>query len=671
MPTYQLTSPDGQTYRVTAPEGADENRVMEYFQSQIGQQINVEPKRDFSDAESFGRGALQGATFGFSDEIAGVATGAYDALTGGDFTESYNETVEGIRKANKQAREANPYSYLGGEVGSAFFVPGGLARVGIKGATAAANAGLKARSLAAAKEGAAYGAAFGAGHAEGGLQERAAGAGMGALTGAAVGGVLPGTVDAFSAAWRGGTGLMRALKNPERMAREKVAQALSRDFSASGQVLTPTQAIERASDKLSLQRNRNHLGLSASGRENSATRTHADQNILLADIGGENTRNLLRSANNQNSPAAQTLKQRLDHRQHFQFKRLSDDLAMALGDGRKAAETADQLIELATSQSKPLFDAAFRKDVPDTPALREMLQRPAIRRLVDLAKERALNEGRDYSQESALRVLHNVKIEIDHQIGNVRRGLVDTKSNWDIRTLVKLKNDLKKSIKVPEYHQALKAYSGPAALKNAIEEGFDDALKMPVSELRKKLSGMARDEAEGFRMGASQAIVKKIDTGNFNRDRTQSLFQTPDMQNRLGALIPSNAARRRFQRAVLLEGRFVRTRAAAQGNSTTAKQLTTGQESMQPVQDAAAVAQLALGKFTPAMQAASRYTSRALGMTPEVADRVIRELMATGGQQNLVAWRKLLARAERDPHIRASRTQKINAVLASQGIATD
>jgi hypothetical protein len=655
----EVEAPDGSI--VEFPDGTPQDVMAKAMQSRFGGQN----ARKFSPLESAGRGALQGLTLGFSDEIAGAASGAYDALTGGNFSDGYNETVEGIRAANKQAREANPWSYLGGEVGSAFLVPGAAARLGIRGATTAAKAGLGTRFLAAAKEGAIYGAAFGAGHAEGGFPERAVGAGVGAATGAAVGGVLPGAVDAVSAVGRGVSVPLRALVgNRERMAQEKVGQALVRDFSGSGQG-NPLQDLVRASGKLSQQ----SLRVRPVGQRiaNPGTRTRADEHVMLADIGGENTRNLLRNATNQNSPNAQVLNQRLNKRQHFQYKRLSDDLAMSLGDGRKAIETADQLVDLARAQSKPLFDAAFKKEVPATEKIKEVLQRPAIKRLVNLARERAENEGRDLSKETALRTLHNVKVEIDHQISNVKRGVLDSKQSWDLRTLVKLKNDLKKSIDVPEYQQALKVYSGQAALKNAIEDGADEALKMPVAEMRKKLAKMSKDEVDAYRLGASQAIMDKIKKGNFNRDRTKSTFLTPDMDERLAALIPSQRARRRFQRAVILEARFNRTRAAAQGNSTTAKQLTTGQESMQPVSDAAAVAQLALGRLTPVMQAASRYASQVMGMTPEVADRVIHMMMQNSGDAGLAAFRKMLVRAERQPQARAELAQRLNVMLQSQG----
>lgn len=95
--------------------------------------------------ESAGRGALQGATMGFGDEIYG----AYKGLTDGDLTDLYDETErDAVRANNEKAQKANPWSYGAGELGGGVataFVPGaGLAgqaakagMTGFKGAMAA------------------------------------------------------------------------------------------------------------------------------------------------------------------------------------------------------------------------------------------------------------------------------------------------------------------------------------------------------------------------------------------------------------------------------------------------------------------------------------------------------------------------------------------------------
>lgn len=99
--------------------------------------------------ESFGRGALQGATLGYQDEIAG----GLDYLRSGFEPGAYSKGRDEARAANDAARQANPVTYgagdLAGGVATAF-VPGlGIA----KGATAAARIGKAALTGAAAGAG--------------------------------------------------------------------------------------------------------------------------------------------------------------------------------------------------------------------------------------------------------------------------------------------------------------------------------------------------------------------------------------------------------------------------------------------------------------------------------------------------------------------------------------
>ena len=184
MARYQITGPDGKNYEINAPEDASEHDVLAFMQQEIS---NPQPP-DVSQAESLGRGAVQGVTFGFGDEIYGAAKGAYDKVIGsGDFSGTYAKERDAVRTANDRAQEANPTSYFAGELGGGVALPFGFARAGVKGAQLA-NAGLKARSMAAAKEGAVYGAAYGLGNGEGDVGDQALSTIGGAIGGGAVGG---------------------------------------------------------------------------------------------------------------------------------------------------------------------------------------------------------------------------------------------------------------------------------------------------------------------------------------------------------------------------------------------------------------------------------------------------------------------------------------------------
>lgn len=106
--------------------------------------------------EAAGRGALQGATFGFGDEAIGGVTGALDALSGPEtFGDAYRRNRDESRASNALSKEAHPYAYGAGQVG------GGLA-----GALATGGTGAGAGLLGRLGIGAALGAANGLGSSE-------------------------------------------------------------------------------------------------------------------------------------------------------------------------------------------------------------------------------------------------------------------------------------------------------------------------------------------------------------------------------------------------------------------------------------------------------------------------------------------------------------------------
>lgn len=101
----------------------------------------VEP--EISELESAGRGALQSASLGFSDEITGGIEALWEAAKGDSrtFGELYKQFRDESRANNDKAQEANPNAYLAGQAAGAIgtaFVPGlNIA----KGASLATNVG--------------------------------------------------------------------------------------------------------------------------------------------------------------------------------------------------------------------------------------------------------------------------------------------------------------------------------------------------------------------------------------------------------------------------------------------------------------------------------------------------------------------------------------------------
>jgi hypothetical protein len=147
-----------------------------------------------STLSAFGRGAAQGATLGFGDEIQGALQAVLPPPGGdprgyfGGMVERYRSERDAARGADRRAQQAHGAAYVAGSVvGSA---PAAIATGGMGGA--AQGAGLGARVLAGARAAAPMGAVYGAGTSEadslGGLAFDTAVGGAGA---AALGGGLP------------------------------------------------------------------------------------------------------------------------------------------------------------------------------------------------------------------------------------------------------------------------------------------------------------------------------------------------------------------------------------------------------------------------------------------------------------------------------------------------
>lgn len=613
------------------PSGTDAATIQQVISGNQAQTFEpAQPK--MGAIEAAGRGALQGISFGLSDEAYGAIKGAGKAIQGGSFNDAYNENVELARAANRRAAQDNPLYYYGGEIGSAALIPGGAFGAAAKGAS------LAARTKAGAKAGLMFGGLYGFGKGEGGLENRAVSAATGAATGAAFGAALPAAGDVVSAAAQRVARPIKAMANPKAVAREKFGEALMRDRAVTQ---TTGNEIGRLQRQLA-----------------EANRLSGDADpAFIADMGAENTRNLLRTAANMPSRSAEVLRKKLDLRQSYAPNRIERSLSRSMmgGNNKRYYETVDDLIAGARDTSKPYYDQAFsQKSVTPSAGFSEVLNRPWMKRVKELAEESMQNEGVDPSSLRPVEMYHRIKLALDHAIGQSKRGIQDSKSAWDTRTLVRLKKDFLRELEgaVPAYKEARVRYSGPAALRSAADDGFELALKEAPELLQRRLQSMGMDERNAFRIGAMQSLRDKMMTGHRLRDRVRSMFGSPDIQKRLEILMPSSAARRDFQKSLIMEAKMAATRQAVQGGSSTARQLAQAEEAGQPLRAAQAAAGAFSGKLEPLVTSISRGLQRFSGITPHVADEIIKTAMSSSGKEGLMALERAMKAAERSPQAR-------------------
>lgn len=215
---------------------------------QIDLSVFDEPKT--STLESGLRGAFQGATLGFADEITGgveaLGKGVFGSDKLSDLVSNYEKYRDESRQAYKEAEETNPSAYLAGEVGGGIatsIAPIGLAVKGAgtlaKGASALGKLG--ATSSGAALSGAGLGAVQGAGMSEAdNLKDLGTDVGISATAGGVFGAAGVPVSRAVSKGFSAAKGGLKSLS-------KKITGLSDEAFE---EILTNPQAIESASGNM-------------------------------------------------------------------------------------------------------------------------------------------------------------------------------------------------------------------------------------------------------------------------------------------------------------------------------------------------------------------------------------------------------------------------------------
>lgn len=501
---------------------------------------------------------LQGATFGFSDELGAAKDAAFGQGT-------YSENLRDRALSRAQYERANPVQAFGAEMGGAAgmaLVPGlGAYRAATAPAIAARLGPNAARYIGSAAGGAVSGAVTGAGTAPEG--ERMQGAVRGGVTGAIAGPAVTGT---FQAAGKAG-GLVRDVTagmpvaqrvgqaaavvtggtaNFEERAREKLLQAFNRDrmspqdIAYAGQILgdKPETLVERAGG-------RNVLGLA-----DVATKYPGAARAMAGELA--------------------------DERMGGQLSRISDDLGKAFRVQGDPMALAQSFSAKRSAEARPLYEKAYQEGAAlADPRINEYMALPAFQRAYGVARRLAKYDGvelpadpRKVSQFD-LRTLDYVKRGLDDvlytgkvkgSIGGTERTKILEAQQGFLGTLDEL---------VPTYQQARAAWAGPTAMKEALEAGAD-ITKMSASQLQQTIGRMAPAEMEQFKIGALGAIRENMRKASDGRDLVKQVYGSPDKRDILRALVGED-------QFADLEQRFMREKAirrtddTIRGNSKTAE----------------------------------------------------------------------------------------------------
>jgi hypothetical protein len=243
---FSVKLPDGTVVK-NIPDGTTKEQIRQKFEP-LGYSFEVK-KTEPSKKESAIRGAAQGATMGYADEAAGAIKALRAPFSDKTLEELYQEGRDESRAKYKAAEEANPSTYLAGEIGGGLatsVMPAGMA---LRGAKALTTAGKLKNIGKGMGVGAGIGGVSGAGYSEGETAgDIASDASTSALAGAVLAPVAQGVVGV------GKYGFNRlAGKQPVQAAEKEVSRLLT------------SQDIEGASDTIPIMTASNNPSLLQQG----------------------------------------------------------------------------------------------------------------------------------------------------------------------------------------------------------------------------------------------------------------------------------------------------------------------------------------------------------------------------------------------------------------------
>lgn len=249
----------------------------------------------------------------------------------------------------------------------------------------------------------------------------------------------------------------------------------------------------------------------------------------LADVG-PNTRAYLDAANTIPGPGKKEAQDFLRERDKGMLSRLTSDLQVAFGSKAAFFDEFNALKKARSDLGGALYDRALKKDVPVTPELVKLMERPSVqdayKRAVNLAQEQGvklpdvmIDKGRLVTADGNpvtninSTFLHFIKMGLDDVVFTGKSptsGIGTTQLNAVKDTRSAFLNQLDAAN--PTYKNARRVWASDTAVMDAMEEGrsvFNKSAK-DVDVLINDMKTMTRSELEGLRLGVMQNLLDRM-----------------------------------------------------------------------------------------------------------------------------------------------------------------
>ena len=321
------------------------------------------------------------------------------------------------------------------------------------------------------------------------------------------------------------------------------------------------------------------------------------QPVVAADIGGDATRRLARTASNLSDEAGQTLSGVVNKRFETQGPRITEFLN-DLGAGN-SVRTLDNLQEQASAALKPLYKRAYTEgDRPLwTPELERLAGSPdvlsAMKSAVETGKSRAItdgygafNPGVKISDDGLVTFMQGkngapaypnlqywdyVKRELDDAAKAAgRAGRTEEASRIGSQAKM-LRDTLDRE--VPSYGAARGVAATAFKAEDALEAGAKFASEKGANrEYAKTISQMSGPEKKLFTHGFLSELQNKIGETRDRQNVVNTIFASPAARQRIEMVVGQDQYAR-VEKFIRAETIMDQLRTAVQGNSTTARQL--------------------------------------------------------------------------------------------------
>ena len=551
---------------------------------------------------------MQGLTLGAADELGDLGVTLRRFFSGQPWEQA---RAAGARERGRQredlaaVREEMPIASMGAEAAGALGTGAPLARGLMAGAQA-----LRAGPVAAP---------IMTGGAEGGLagfmaadENRLAGAGLGAGLGAG-GTAAMGPIGAGAGkAWEAALPYTRKLFEGPRSAAGRI---MTEQLQATG--MTP--AMLRARQR--------QLGPEAA----------------FADVAGDAGIGLgqgVVQADKTGAVAAEARK-RMRLRDQGSTERLRRDMAGVTGVSERLQPSLDAVRARQVAASEPAYATAYAQDINLTPKLKNLLERPPMRKAWAEARDAAATRGEElppfmqldefgnWEQQGVMpdmRSWDRMKQGLDRLI-DAQTDPVTGRVTPRGRDLVKMKGELTEELDAinPAYKRARQAFAGDAEIESAMRQG-EKFLTMKTREVKSALEGATDSEREAFLVGATEAMRERMGRAKSGDIGEFRFLETTNVKEKLRDLFPKGREGDKALAELLRTLERERTFASTQGGLVGGSQTALRQAAREAVEGGGLSGSPAEFLANPMGASVAALTSRASEALGRTSPRAIREM---------------------------------------------